>query len=120
MNILDKIVADKKKEVEERKQFTPVSQLEEFDFFENECDSLKRNLLLADETGIIAEFKRKSPSKGIINDKVEIFDVIKGYNLNGASGISILTDEKYFGGNIVDIYDYRTTLNTPVLRKDFM
>ncbi|HXL55057.1 MAG TPA: indole-3-glycerol phosphate synthase TrpC [Chitinophagaceae bacterium] len=120
MNILDKIVAYKKKEVEERKRLTPVSELEDFEFFEDECDLLKQSLLLSDATGIIAEFKRKSPSKGIINDKAGIFDVIDAYEMNGASGISILTDEKYFGGTIEDIYDYRAALGTPVLRKDFM
>jgi indole-3-glycerol phosphate synthase len=120
MNILEKIVADKKKEVEKRKRETPVSELEDYDYFETECDSLKRNLLLTDDTGIIAEFKRKSPSKGIINDKVEIFDVIDAYDMIGASGISILTDEKYFGGTIEDIFDYKDAIATPILRKDFM
>jgi len=120
MNILEKIVADKKKEVEKRKQETPISELEDYDYFETECDSLKRNLLLPDKTGIIAEFKRKSPSKGIINDKAEIFDVIDAYDMIGASGISILTDEKYFGGTLEDIYDYRDAIGTPILRKDFM
>jgi indole-3-glycerol phosphate synthase len=120
MNILEQIIADKKKEIAERKKYTQITDLEDFDFFETECDSLKQSLLFPSATGIIAEFKRKSPSKGIINDKVGIFDVIDAYDMNGASGISILTDEKYFGGTINDIYDHKAALHTPVLRKDFM
>jgi indole-3-glycerol phosphate synthase len=120
MNILEQIVEHKKIEVAEHKKITPVSDLREYDFFEAECDSLKRSLLFKDGTGIIAEFKRKSPSKGIINNTAEIFDVLDAYDMKGASGISILTDEKYFGGTIDDIYDHRAGLTTPVLRKDFI
>jgi indole-3-glycerol phosphate synthase len=120
MNILEEIIANKKKEVAERKKIMPVTDLKEFEFFETECDSLKKSLSYKDATGVIAEFKRRSPSKGIINDVAEIFDVLDAYDTNGASGISILTDEKYFGGSIDDIYDHRAGLMTPVLRKDFI
>ncbi len=120
MNILDEIIEHKKQEVAGRKKITPVIDLKEFDFFEQECDSLKESLLYMDATGIIAEFKRKSPSKGIINDTAEIFGVLDAYDIKGASGISILTDEKFFGGSLNDIYDHRAALMTPVLRKDFI
>ena len=120
MNILDKIIEHKKKEIAERKKIVSVADLEELDFFRTECDSLKRSLTGRSETGIIAEFKRKSPSKGIINNTAEIFDVLDAYDMKGASGISILTDEKYFGGTLDDIYDHRAALGTPVLRKDFI
>lgn len=120
MNILDTIIAHKKTEIEKRKQQVPVSELETFVFFNSDCRSLKQSLLLPGATGIIAEFKRKSPSKGIINDQVNILDVINAYDSQGASGISVLTDKKFFGGNLKDIYDNKNTLHTPVLRKDFM
>ena len=120
MNILEQIIEHKKQEVAGRKKITPVIDLKEFDFFEQECDSLKESLLYKDATGIIAEFKRKSPSRGIINDTAEIFDVLDAYDMKGASGISILTDENYFGGSLNDIYDHRAALMTPVLRKDFI
>src|SRR5438552_13804613 len=120
MNILEQIIEHKKQEVAGRKKITPVIDLKEFDFFEQECDSLKESLLYKDATGIIAEFKRKSPSRGIINDTAEIFGVLYDYDMKGASGISILTDEKYFGGSLDDIYDHRAALMTPVLRKDFI
>ena len=120
MNILDKIIEHKKKEVAERKKIRPVADLEELDFFRTKCDSLKRSLTGKNGTGIIAEFKRKSPSKGIINDTAEISDVLDAYATKGASGISILTDEKYFGGTLDDIYDHRAAIRTPVLRKDFI
>ncbi|MFI5185832.1 MAG: indole-3-glycerol phosphate synthase TrpC [Chitinophagales bacterium] len=120
MNILEQIIEYKKIEVAEHKKNTPVSALRDFDFFETECESLKESLLYKDGTGIIAEFKRRSPSKGIINDAVEIFGVLDAYDMKGASGISILTDEKYFGGTLDDIYDHRAGLFTPVLRKDFI
>lgn len=120
MNILEQIIADKKIEVAKRKKEIPIASLKDYGFFEKECDSLKHSLLLKNATGIIAEFKRRSPSKGILNNSVEIIDVLDAYDLKGASGISILTDEKYFGGNIHDIYGHRAALSTPVLRKDFM
>ncbi|TAJ66152.1 MAG: indole-3-glycerol phosphate synthase TrpC [Chitinophagaceae bacterium] len=119
MNILDTIVAQKKKEVAERKQQVPVAELEKGRFFANETLSLKSFLLNPARTGIIAEFKRKSPSKGIINDRVTVEEVTQAYAQHGASGISVLTDQEFFGGSLDDLL--AATINeVPLLRKDFM
>jgi indole-3-glycerol phosphate synthase len=119
MNILEQIIAHKKTEVEERKNHKSIAELEKGPFFRNEALSLKKFLLDPSRTGIIAEYKRKSPSKGIINDMVSVEDVTTAYANNGASGISVLTDKEFFGGSIGDLM--AATINeVPLLRKDFM
>lgn len=119
MNILDTIVAQKKKEVAERKLQKPIAELEKERFFANETLSLKSFLLDPAKTGIIAEFKRKSPSKGVINDQVTVEEVTKAYAQQGASGISVLTDQEFFGGSLDDLLA-ATVNEVPLLRKDFM
>ena len=119
MNILEKIVAFKRKEVEERKSRTSVKTLESSPGFSREVLSLKKFLTDPERTGIIAEFKRRSPSKGVINDRVTVEEVTKGYAAAGASCLSVLTDEEFFGGTSDDLRAAR--VNTiPILRKDFM
>lgn len=119
MNILDKIIEHKRKEVAERKALTHVSVLEKEAFFSREVFSLKRFLTDPAKTGIIAEFKRRSPSKGIINDQVKVEDVTTGYASAGASCLSVLTDEQFFGGSSDDLRHARINA-IPILRKDFM
>lgn len=118
MNVLEKIVAHKKKEVEDRKKERSVKDLEKGPFFKNEILSLKKFLLDETKTGIIAEFKRQSPSKGIINDVAGVEQVTKAYAQHGASGISVLTDETFFGGSLNDLLA-ATVNEVPLLRKDF-
>jgi indole-3-glycerol phosphate synthase len=120
MNILDKIVAHKKKEVQHAKSITSYIELEESDFFHRECYSFKDFLLDPGRTGIIAEFKRKSPSKGIINDKVTVENVTTGYAAAGASALSVLTDQNFFMGEKADLVAAREANAIPILRKDFM
>lgn len=119
MNILDTIVAKKRKEVAERKQQTPVTELEKGRFFSKKTLSLRSFLLDPAKTGIIAEFKRKSPSKGIINDTVTVEEVTAAYAKHGASGISVLTDTEFFGGSLNDLLA-AAIHEVPLLRKDFM
>ena len=88
----------KRIEVEKRKTETGLADLERGPFYKSETNSLKKALLDETKTGIIAEFKRKSPSKGIINSEASVEEVTLGYATNGASGISVLTDEEFFGG----------------------
>jgi len=120
MNILDNIIAAKKMEVEQKKQLLPVEELKTFPHYHSTCNSLVSQLLTEGSTGIIAEFKRKSPSKGVINGNVQIGPVVEAYDAYGASGISILTDENYFGGSNEDIIYARNIVSVPILRKDFI
>lgn len=119
MNILEEIIAYKRKEVEHRKQDVPVADLEQGRFFNRETLSLKEFLVKPRKTGIIAEFKRRSPSKGIINNKDSVEAVTKAYAAYGASGISVLTDHHFFGGSLDDLISARDN-GVPLLRKDFM
>lgn len=120
MNILDKIIAHKKKEVEERKSFLPVNELEKTDHFSRKTISLKKALLNDSCSGVIAEFKRRSPSKGIINVDVDVQEVTSGYAKAGASALSILTDEEFFGGTSDDVLSARSVNRIPILRKEFI
>ena len=118
MNILDQIIKRKKDEVAFSKSTISISNLKDSEFFGRETFSLKNSI--KNKSGIIAEFKRKSPSKGIINDKSNVLEVAKSYEKFGASGISILTDQDFFGGNFEDILKVRNEIKIPILRKDFM
>ncbi len=120
MNILDTIVARKKVEVAQRKQMMGLSEIQDIPQYSRQPISLVKCLSLPGASGIIAEFKRKSPSKGIINDSVDPVDVVKAYQNAGASAISILTDEYFFGGADLDLERARPFLDIPILRKDFM
>nr|WP_299388329.1 indole-3-glycerol phosphate synthase TrpC [Allomuricauda sp.] len=119
MNILDKIVADKRKEVDLRKSIIPTAQLEQTSLFARNCPSLAFALRHSD-TGIIAEHKRRSPSKSVINQGLNVQDVAMGYEKAGVSGMSVLTDGKYFGGSLDDLILARTSANIPILRKEFI
>lgn len=119
MNILDKIVAQKRLEVAARKKEVPVAQLEKSEAFKRQVLSLKKALASDAGTGIIAEFKRRSPSKGVINDTADVVGVTTAYASNGAAALSVLTDETFFGGSTGDLCKARVN-NIPILRKDFM
>ncbi|GAE62834.1 indole-3-glycerol phosphate synthase TrpC [Chryseobacterium indologenes] len=118
MNILDKIIERKKAEVATAKSHIPVEQLKSTEFFERKTLSLKESV--KNKSGIIAEFKRQSPSKGIINNSVSPLEVTSAYETYGASGVSILTDTDFFGGSSEDVLKVRNHLHIPLLRKDFM
>jgi len=120
MNILDKIVINKKTEVQLAKSRTSVAQLEASEFFARACYAFREHLLDPQRTGIIAEFKRKSPSKGVINDKVSVEEVTQAYADAGASALSVLTDRNFFMGSSSDLVNARRANSIPVLRKDFM
>ncbi len=120
MNILEEIVAHKHKEVAERKSLYPIKLLEKSIFFESQPVSLKKYLLRPDKVGIIAEIKRKSPSKGMINAYVSIERTSVGYMQAGASALSVLTDTNFFGGKNEDLTVARKFNFCPILRKDFI
>lgn len=119
MNILERIIDHKKTEVAKRKIAVPLADLERRELFPRKTISLKETLLEGSRTGIIAEFKRKSPSKGSINEVGDIVEITKAYTKHGASGLSILTDEFFFGGSADDLSKARIN-NIPILRKDFI
>ena len=119
MNILERIIESKKEEVKSKKSAKPIAELESSELYARKTFSLKRFLNDNTRTGIIAEFKRKSPSKGIINNKADVVEVTKAYADNGASCLSVLTDEYYFGGTNDDLIKTRVS-EVPILRKDFI
>lgn len=120
MNILEKIIARKYEEVAERKSLYPVKLLEKSIFFSSPIVSLMKYVQRKDKSGIIAEIKRKSPSKGIINASVSIERTSIGYMQAGASALSILTDKDFFGGSSDDLTMARKFNFCPILRKDFI
>lgn len=120
MNILDKIVANTRKEVEVRKQQVSIQELEQSPLFDRQTYSMSEFLVAPEKSGIIAEIKKQSPSKGIINDKVSVEEVGIGYEKAGASAISVLTDMEFFGGKMEYLTAVRKEVNIPILRKDFI
>ena len=119
MDILEQIIQYKRSEVENRKAAVSVKQLEAARHFNRPTLSLKQSLLDKSKTGIIAEFKRKSPSKGTINSAADVLKVTEAYTKNGASGLSVLTDQHFFGGSDEDLQIARAN-NIPILRKEFI
>lgn len=119
-NILEQVVEQRKVTVQQLKAIVPMEAWKMMPLFNRKCISLKQNLLNENCTGIIAEFKRASPSKGIINNDADVFDVVSGYELHGAAAASILTEPVFFNGNNDDIINIRESINIPILRKDFI
>jgi indole-3-glycerol phosphate synthase len=119
MNILDDIIRHKKSEIEKKKSEISIPMLEGGPLFNRPVLSLKESLLDPGKTGIIAEFKRRSPSKGIINAEADVIEVTKAYTESGASGLSVLTDGHFFGGSDQDLIKARVNV-IPILRKEFI
>ncbi len=120
MHILDKITKHKREEIKNKMELFPTALLEKSIFFNTDTVSLKKYLQRPDKSGVIAEFKRKSPSKGMINGFAEVENVSIGYMQAGASALSVLTDEHFFGGKNDDLRQARKYNYCPVLRKDFI
>ena len=120
MTILDEIIAKRKYDVAQQKAIHPMSVFEKMPLFSREVISAKHAISQELASGIIAEHKRRSPSKGIINANVNLFDVVLGYQNAGVSCVSVLTEQTYFGGSLDDLLEAREILDIPILRKDFM
>lgn len=120
MTILDKIVERKKTEVAEAKTKVPLEKLENYPLFRRSCYVLRDSILHPERTGIIAEYKRASPSKGLINGVSSVTEVVSGYQAAGASAISVLTDTDFFKGTLDDLTEARKALTIPLLRKEFI
>lgn len=119
MTILNRIIADKYKEIALKKSLISIPDLTKSVLFERKTYSLTENLRRS-ANGIIAEHKRRSPSKSVINQDLNCFDVVEAYEEAGVAGISVLTDGKYFGGSLDDLLVARAKCSLPLLRKDFV
>ena len=118
--ILDEIVAQKRIEILEKQKTQSIESFKNSENFLFTIKSAKASILDKSKSGIIAEFKRKSPSKGFINKDANVKEVVSGYEKFGASVVSVLTDEQFFGGSFDDLNQAKEVLNIPVLRKDFI
>lgn len=119
-DILEKIIANTRIEVAARKKETTVGQLEKSPLFLRTPLHVREHILDSAKHGIIAEYKKQSPSKGVINDRVRPQDVARGYTEAGASVMSVLTDSHFFGGSMEDLKAAREATTIPILRKDFI
>jgi indole-3-glycerol phosphate synthase len=120
MNILDKIVAHKKEEIKQAKKKVSIKELEYYRHFVAPLASIKQNLINNPDFPVIAEFKRQSPSKGNIHSDAKVEEIVPGYSKSGVSGISVLTDNYFFGGSNDDLSKARDLTGTPIIRKEFI
>lgn len=119
-NILEEIVANKRIEVEHSKLLVSLDELKKAADSASPVRSLRKSIESHHEGGIIAEFKRRSPSKDWINRHAKVEDIIPSYEKAGAAGLSILTDLNYFGGTLQDVVKARSLTQLPILRKEFV
>jgi indole-3-glycerol phosphate synthase len=119
-HILDTIVRHKRSELAALREARPVEMLESSPGFSRKCVSLAASVRDSRTTGIIAEFKRRSPSRGAIHESADVTEVTRGYARYGASGLSVLTDAHFFGGSTTDLETARSVNRIPILRKDFV
>jgi len=120
MTILEKIVLEKRKQLEADKQLVSVKVLGQSVYFNRECASLKEYIFRNDKSGIITEIKKKSPALGAINPEINVENLAAAYTLAGASALSVLTDNRFFGGCNADLQVARENTTIPILRKDFV
>lgn len=120
MNILEQIIATKRREIAAAQAVKSIARIEaEASVLTRQAVSFRRSLLTS-PTGIIAEFKRKSPSKGFIKQEADTAGITAGYERAGAAAVSVLTDRDYFAGCLDDLIPARKNLSIPILRKDFI
>jgi len=118
-DVLSEILSKKKERVVAAKELVPVDQLRHQGQVKAKPHAL-RAALRRDGINVIAEFKRRSPSKGAIRADANLIEVVKSYEAGGAVAISVLTEEDYFSGSLDDLRQVKTAIDLPVLRKDFV
>lgn len=120
MKILEKIKAHKLIEIQQRKQIKSIEQLKLSELYNRASIDFKASILSKNNRAIIAEFKRQSPSKGVIHPDADVISIVKGYESNGAAALSILNDNHFFGALETDFANARASVNLPLLQKDFI
>ncbi|SDZ87439.1 indole-3-glycerol phosphate synthase TrpC [Psychroflexus halocasei] len=120
MHILDHIIQQKKKEIKIKKELIPLESFMKTEFYKAESKSLKRSIQNANNIPVIAEFKRRSPSREVINQKIHVIDVAESYQKLSFCAMSILTDQHFFGGSLEDLVLARSKFKNPILRKEFI
>ena len=120
MSILQKIVHQKGLEIAIAKQSKSIQDLQEMPLFYRPTISMSKRIIAEGSSGIIAEFKRHSPSKKWINQYADPVEVVKAYVEAGVAGSSVLTDEQFFKGSLEDLVRVRAAVDIPILRKEFI
>ncbi len=120
MNILQQIIEHKREEVASRKRSVSLSDFQSMEHYQRKTLSLRDSITTTKPFAIIAEIKRTSPSAGVIRSTISPEQIAESYEANGAAGISVLTDEKYFSGSLNDLLAVRNAVHLPLLRKDFI
>ena len=122
MNVLSEIIAKKRERVEEAKRAVPLERLrsEALAKRERAASHALRRALQSEGINVIAEFKRRSPSKGVIRADADLASIVQSYKAGGAVALSVLTEEDYFDGSLADLRTTKATVDLPVLRKDFL
>jgi len=120
MDVLSEIIAKKRERVLVASELVPLAQLQDLASRRSAVPHAFSNALRSDGINVIAEFKRRSPSKGIIRPDADVFQIVKSYQAGGAAAISVLTEEDYFSGSLEDLRVVKATVRLPVLRKDFV
>jgi indole-3-glycerol phosphate synthase len=121
MDILETIIANKRLEMARQKEAVPLDLLLNLGSKRLDCKTVSvRQALERSRSGVIAEFKRRSPSKGWLHPNAKVKDVVPAYEKGGASACSILTDSDFFGGSFTDLQQAHSLAKLPLLRKDFI
>lgn len=120
MNILEQIIRHKRKELQLKKRAQPIERIMNSALMEKPVNSFTDSIRNKHKSRIIAEFKRKSPSEGMINAETDVTEVTSGYTTYGASALSVLTEGGFFGGSSYDLSLARKNNDIPLLRKDFI
>jgi len=122
MDILSEIIGKKRERLVAANELVPLARIQELarEARSNATPHALRKALSVEGINVIAEFKRRSPSKGVIRPDADLVQIVKSYEAGGAAAISMLTEEDYFSGSLDDLLTVKATVKLPVLRKDFV